>query len=730
MHGDELNEELLEHLVVEFGDRGGRAVEFLRTAASLLNLPSDPPPPRHAECVAYCLREALKTIPESYGGLGGGEWKARSRKVSEAKQRFEQIRGLPGADTDGALRELLDRIDDLALTFEQETIHQKRLITVMVERTGAEPLASGTKPVNTYQDLLRRLDVALHTEVALETVAGLWAEALAILRQLFLPPDARHQELTRLAELRNPTLADVVTLTSLLAAPSHLQYFLAGIHDPGWLDSAGLLEPLGGQSVWPVLAAVERLRETHADRLSALLTTMFDKWGADPGKAFAIARAALELGVEGRGVILRSARRHPTASALTWLVVEATQKADPAGEFVHQVADTVISSVVQSGADVYLQPLLDRYVRGITAENQAARVQILCFKLKQVPQSDHHRQGLVLFRGGFIADPPGHGKDDPFPSLVRALLGAIRRAAEFTAVPELLETVSALPADLRNRLRAWILATWGDTEPRVLINEVTQAITSRRPTGDDLRLVDMAVQRCDPEEYAGAWTAALGSPPTVAESGAALAAGQVPEGWMRAFYWAALLLATVTTAWTAVAAVLAAAYGEPSRAALEQRPRVEVAWGRTPISQEELRRMAPDEAARLIAAWRPGRDHPLTGPRELARTLESIVQSDPALWAATPLRTGGLLREPIYLSHYMRGIAEAESLDGVPIGELVDLIGLTSTHPWQPTPMGDPTYDYDPDWRGAESAAFDLIIALARHDLGFAGRNEEIWAIL
>ena len=135
-------------------------------------------------------------------------------------------------------------------------------------------------------------------------------------------------------------------------------------------------------------------------------------------------------------------------------------------------------------------------------------------------------------------------------------------------------------------------------------------------------------------------------------------------------------------------------------------------------------------AARLIAAWRPERGHPLTGPRELARTLESVVKSDPASWAATPLRTGGLLREPIYLSHYMRGIAGAESLDGVPIGELVDLIVLTSTHPWQPTAMGDPTYDYDPDWREAESAALDLIITLARKDLGFAGRKEEIWVFL
>jgi hypothetical protein len=33
-------------------------------------------------------------------------------------------------------------------------------------------------------------------------------------------------------------------------------------------------------------------------------------------------------------------------------------------------------------------------------------------------------------------------------------------------------------------------------------------------------------------------------------------------------------------------------------------------------------------------------------------------------------------------------------------------------------------------WKGAESAAFALITALARKDLGFAGRREEIWALL
>jgi len=287
-----------------------------------------------------------------------------------------------------------------------------------------------------------------------------------------------------------------------------------------------------------------------------------------------------------------------------------------------------------------------------------------------------------------------------------------------------------VPDDLKGRVRSWILATWGGAEPGILIDEVKQAIGARRPTGDDLRLVDMAVQACEPVDYAKGWAAAFGSPPSIAEVGTALANRQVPEPWMRAFYWTVLLPATVTTAWAAVAALLAAAYGQPCRDALEQRPRVWASWGRTPYAEGELRAMAPDEAARVIAAWRPDPGKPLAGLRELARTLESIVKSAPALWAATPLRMGTLLREPVYLSHYMRGIAGAESLGGVPPGELADLILLASAHPWQPTAMGDPAYDYDPDWRETESAALDLIVALARQGLGFAGREDAIWELL
>ena len=94
-HGDEPSEALLEHLVFEFGDHGERAAEFLRTAADLRRSPANPASPRRAECVAYCLREALKMIPQSQAVAGSGAWRTRSRSVTDAKRRYEQVRGLP-----------------------------------------------------------------------------------------------------------------------------------------------------------------------------------------------------------------------------------------------------------------------------------------------------------------------------------------------------------------------------------------------------------------------------------------------------------------------------------------------------------------------------------------------------------------------------------------------------------------------------------------------------------
>jgi len=732
MAGNDLDQALLDHLVVEFLDHGQRAVEFLRSAGALLSMPPGLLP-RQPALIAYCLREAMKAIPASQDNAGGGQWRTTSREVAEAKQRFEMIRRLPGGDGDGALQELLARIDQMALTHEQDRLHQQRLIAVITNRTGAQPLASGTGPVRTYQAVLDRLDSAVHGTVTFEGARHLWVDCLAILRQLFLPPDTRHRELDALAALGSPGQADVPALLALLAGPNHLQYFLSRIQTPSWLDlldESRVLEPPAGQAGWPVFAAVEHLGDAHAAELATVLASMFDRWGSDPQKAWYLARAAVDLGSIGHDLVLRAVRQHPTAPGISDLAVWAAENANPADGFVQSVADQALNATGVGGSS-YLEPLLRSLIGGINTDNYADRLKLLCYKLGSVPEGEYGRRYFNhLGRGGSISDRPEPHRDDRFDTLLHTLVESLRRVAGVVELRDLLDAISPLPKDVGDRVRAWLLGQAPSVEPRALIVEVANAIASRDPTGDDLRLIDRVVAECDPGEYSADWAGAMGVPPSTAALGSALAARDVPEAWLRAFEWTGLLPPSVTATWATPATIMAAAYGEPSRAALEEGARVEFGRGQSPLSDSDMQAMTPDDAARWIASWRPDPSQWLVSARELGRTLEAVVKADPTRWVAFPLRTAGLLRHPTYIHHYLRGLASAATLEEVPTDDLIDLIVLVRTHPWEAVLLGKDTFEFDRDWRGSEEAGIDLIKSLADSDIGFGGRRDEVWSIL
>jgi hypothetical protein len=374
-------------------------------------------------------------------------------------------------------------------------------------------------------------------------------------------------------------------------------------------------------------------------------------------------------------------------------------------------------------------PLLDHYANGVTTDNYGERIRLLCFKLGRIPESDSH-----LPRSGSIADPPEHGREDPFPSLLQCLVQALSAAEEFVNVRnllDLLDAVTVLPTAMLDRLRSWILATFGASESQLLAYEVSQAITSRLPTGDDVTLVDAAVRNCRPEEYSDRWSDALGNPPSITDLGAALAAREVHQAWTRAFEWAVILPEGTARRWAGPVAVMTGALGQPpDRAALQRRPNIQAVWGSSPMSEDDLQAMDPEQAATRIAGWRPNAGELMTSSRELGRALEAVVKAAPSTWGSSPLRMATLLREPVYIGHYVQGLARAASLDGLPVDQLVDATMLTTTHPWTPTELGDPTFDYDPDWHGAVSASVDLTAELARHDVGFADRDDEVWAFL
>jgi hypothetical protein len=727
---DDLPEDLVDHLIVEFGLDGERAVGFLRTAVAILAA-EEAESPRRAECVAYALREAMTTLPQASGVPGGGEWRSRSRDVVDAKTRYEQVRDLPGADSDGALSELLASIESLAEIHDDSTVHQKRLLAVVMARTGA---AARSDLVRDYQRLLDRVQRALHGSVALDAVAELCSECVTLLRRLFQPPDARRTELDRLAAIPDPGPTDVEEAMARLASSAHVVYFLARVVSPRWLEllePSGLLDPPDGQAPWGVLPAVQRLGSSHPDALAALLGRIAAKYLGDARRLVPVVHAAQQLGLAGRELVLQSAQKHPEDSWIVFLLEQAALAAEADASFVQDAVDQVLNSARRSNVATYLPPILDHYVKGVTAATWHGRARLLCHKLRRTSDADRHYRDLVQFRAGSVTDSPQVGREDVFPSILRCLVDVLGKAAEFADLHSILDVFSDLPGPLRSRLRSWALSTWGDTEPALLLAEVAGAVSTRSPTGDDVTLVDAAVRKCDPEEYVESWKTALGVPPPVTEAGTALSAGAVPDDWEWAIDWIAILPSSVTGAWTTVDAMVAAARGwRPTREGLKRRPYVHAVWGGSPINDDDLRAMPPANAAQWIAVWHPQPDGRVSSARELGRSLESAVKNDPAGWAVAPLQTITVLREPVYIHHYLRGLAQAASLEGVPLSEIVDVILLTATSPWQPRDLGDSSFDYDPDWRGSVSAAVDLIAHLARRDTGFAGRDDEAWEFL
>ena len=129
-----------------------------------------------------------------------------------------------------------------------------------------------------------------------------------------------------------------------------------------------------------------------------------------------------------------------------------------------------------------------------------------------------------------------------------------------------------------------------------------------------------------------------------------------------------------------------------------------------------------------IADWRPEPTDRRVGFYQLAQTLESAVKEDIERWVLNPIGIVTRLRHPIYICHYLRGIATGASDNGLPIEALLDVIALVRTHPWPV--IGLDSHSQKVDWRETEYAAVDLIKALTQAGVNFGDRADEVWDFL
>jgi hypothetical protein len=333
-------------------------------------------------------------------------------------------------------------------------------------------------------------------------------------------------------------------------------------------------------------------------------------------------------------------------------------------------------------------------------------------------------------RFGTIEQVAADEPDDP-EVVLRGVIAAVRRARNMgLTTSRLFAALEPIPGGTLARLRSWVLAEATDISNDVRIAEIAQAIGNRRPTGDDVRLIQLILDSASEDPQLGPWGTALGIPPIPDEIGRALALHEIPSEWQRASLWHPLLPDKQRNAWDMAVALIAPSYPVPTQADYLEPPAGFVLEPiQSPMTSSELEVLNVDDAARKISSWRPVAGQ-LTLTRELARVLEGLVSTHPREWAVRPLQTLALLRHATYVHHYFVGLAKTSGDLADLASQLVEAIGFARTHPWDIVRLGNDDFDYDPTWAPADEAGITLLGRLAERDIDLGDRYAEAWRIV
>ena len=110
--------------------------------------------------------------------------------------------------------------------------------------------------------------------------------------------------------------------------------------------------------------------------------------------------------------------------------------------------------------------------------------------------------------------------------------------------------------------------------------------------------------------------------------------------------------------------------------------------------------------------------------------LEEVIVSSPIEWTAEPDAVIESLRHPTYIAHYFRGVtkvAKQVAGSGSRPRSSRDECGNPPLRDVEP--IGNDDFEYDPDWTGADSAAIDMLGALANNDAAFGESIAKAWEL-
>ena len=720
-----LEDDFLEHLRVEFGDAGRRAVDFLETVPELIH--GEPRlRGRVGEMVAYCCREALTSIVKVGEAGERGLLSEFAEAVVSAAHRLDADPWTQEVASRDAFDDLLDRIGELE-QFQREGVrtNEARLISAMIRRAGVEPLRSGTGPVVEFQQLFKELNDGLHSDCSIGQARELWSRCCALLKRLFQPPAGRHAELERLAVIGEPTTDDLDEVLSLAATTTHLQHFFGAVRSPRWLHlvlSTDLFEGGVSDLWWAAGAAAERLVGAGQTEAVEWLAEIENRYGSDVECARCIANVARRIGQPVVGILLRVVRRHQTDWPIVQDAAFAATGLDATDDMVRRLCDVLFNELCW-GPFGMPDRVAEHFANGVTDENCRDRLELLVFKLSKVPSDDRLLQRLNTLNAGSLSDPQTLDRprrDNRSSVLASCLVGMLRSAWDSMPVDDLLALLDDVPEELGCRVRTWLLACAPEVTSSHLASDLLESMSSRWPNGDDPRFVGRAAQSIEHDQLADICHRAFGQPPPTAEIDTALEASDVPSEWLRIASWIQLLPAELDGPWASPGAMLAARFSLRTPEALSRLEPMQARSPKSPYSAEQLASMPPVEAARVLAEWRSDERHSHIDAFAYGRTLESVVKQDPIGWLQSPAAVIEALQHPSFIVNYVSAAKELAGDHRLPAGEFIDLIWQRCIEPHESDPPGESPLGLADDWRDLRDAGIELIRRLVKggDDLG------------
>lgn len=731
----QLPAEVLARIAVELPRRVEKIAACLRTSASLIEQGSTSPDGlRLAESAAYNVREALDAVVSDQQPATGGlravvdAWRQYQAEFSHwetepevARARFEQVMGTVAAEQD------------------RSSWRDLKLLEYLRRKAGVEPLAGDLDPIAEYSGLLAEANSALHTKYSLADAMSLHERTVSWFVRMFTPPDAQVRALSDLASHPYVGPAQLDQLRRLATNPHHLRLFFSRITDPAWLDalhSAGLIRlPVPGQA-WPVTSLLQGLGTTRRDCVADLLEKLFvdsansstrtvDK-NEQLGIRFELIRMAAHLGAAGYPVAGQVLNAHGSDRSVRAIGLSIARSAEPADPIVTKVAAVVLNAQDREDGGGLAIALLERLEAGLTSDNATERVQMVAAKLRRLAASPY-----VGWKVPDIAaiTVPVDQDQDAVVILAHYFVRLATRARELgVSTTQLLEWASKIAGEIGERVTSQLLAGAEDIPLQVKIDHIKLRIDSPTATGDDRPLIDDILSSNPPSELLQPWANALGHPSPAPDG--PLSASNVPRDWARAWRWSIILSASVMTDWQEAIAATTAIRGAPTANALGVRaPSSWLISGTSPHSAEELSALPALQAAAHIASWRPGLQsrQDLVSARLLARELESVVMINLDAWTSDPIAIVTALREPVYVLHYFRALAESAGALVERAPALIEAAALVREARWTPTPIGDDDFDYEPRWDGVDEAIVEFVAAVANANGRLDGDLDRAW---